>query len=339
MSTDPRSPLFEQPPGPPPDSTSWSGEVAVAPSSPTRRRMGRTVAAAVSILALVAGGGFFLLSRRPDPAVALTLSFAEGGTHRYALRMRMNGTVSTRSPEALHRGFVMDVSETLSWRVVSVDDEGVATLEVAIEDLSGTINGESLPVPKKDMTVRVRIAPDGRILTGGNLSFASAGSGQGFPGMDQFSALLPDRPVTPGDTWTKDFSCPIPFGQGRLRYTTRNRFERYEEIDGVRTAVISSRMTLPMDFTLNVRKLMKSLGQSPAQAGLPTGARPRIVYGGRGTFETTSWIAPEGGVLVKSTSRGNFSMNMSFVGFPEGQTPPGAAVSFGGNFTTELHRL
>jgi hypothetical protein len=243
------------------------------------------------------------------------------------------------STGAQHYGFLMDLNETLSWKVVSVDDEGVATLEATIENLSGTMNGTPLPVPQKDITCRFRIAPDGRILTGGTLSFASAGSGQAFPGMDQFSALLPDRPVAPGDTWTKDFTQPIPFGQGELRYTSRNRFERYEEVDGVRTAVINSKMTVPMDFTLNLRKLMNSLGQSPSQAGLPSGARPKIVYEGQGTFETTSWIAPEGGVLVKSTSAGDFRMSMRFADFPEGQIPLGSSVSLWANFRTELHRL
>jgi hypothetical protein len=294
--------------------------------------------AVASILALVAGGGFFLVSRQPEPARTLTLSFAEGETQRYALQMHMDGSVSTSSPAGSH-GYAMDVTENLSWKVLSVDEEGIATLAVTIKDLTGTLNQKPLPVPQQDITCRIRIAPDARILTGGNLSFASVGSAQGFPGMDQFSALLPDRPVAPGDTWRRQFIQPIAFGQGEIRYAARSRFERYEEVDGVRTAVISSYMSVPMDFTLKLRKLMKTLGQSPAQAGLPPSARPQIIYHGRGAFKTTSWIAPDTEVLVKSISTGRFSLGMHLHRFPRSQVPLGASVSFGGWFRTELTRL
>ena len=118
----------------------------------------------------------------------------------------------------------MQFGEDFTWRVESVDANGLATVTMTVEDMTGTINGEVEPADGP-VSVEIRVAKDGRILTAGNLAIADASSSsQAFPGTDQFLPLLPDHPVNPGDAWEKVFDQDFPFGGGKIRYVSHNTY-------------------------------------------------------------------------------------------------------------------
>jgi hypothetical protein len=287
-------------------------------------------------LLVVAGIAFFLFTR--EKAVALAFGFEEGQTNQFRMTMAMDGQLIAPG-QGLEQPLTMEVAASVSWRVVEVDEKGIATIEMSMDEVSGTVNGMAQPESLEGTKTQFRMAPDGRVLTAGDLSLASSANGQTFPGFDQVAAILPDHAVSPGDAWSKEFTQAFPFGQDELRYTTTNRFDRYEDVEGVRTAVITSRMTSPLDMTFELRRMLEVLGQSAAEAGLPPGSNPRIVYEGEATTNMTSWIDPEARELVKGRSSGTFDMTLRFKGFPAEQIPPGAEVTFTGTASMELARL
>lgn len=315
----------------------WS---AGGPSAgPPKRRLGPVIGAAALVVALVAGLLVFQFTRPGEEArAALTLAFTEGDTAGYQVHMTMDGDIEA---DALgSQAIAMDLSETLSWKVVSVDPDGTATIEVTVSDVSGTANGQAVPAPDAPTTTQMRVAPDGRILSAGDLAFSASGStdGTGFPGMGQMTPLLPDQPVAPGDTWEKSFAQEFPFGEGEIRFTSHNRFDRYEDVDGARTAVIVSELTMPLDFSLDFGELLAAFGEGFGgdAKGEKALKNATIDYGGRGTFVLTSWVDLANKQMVRSSSRGDFDMTMAFSGIPG--VPDGTELAFTGTFTQDLER-
>ena len=307
------------------------------PSLPVRRRRrgrpkGKIVVAAVLVVALAAGAFAFLSLRRSSgQATALAMSFPKGQTFTYALSMNMDGTITAGTQSGPLKG---TIAETLSWKVVSVDPKGVATVELSAANISGNFNGQ--PVANtSEYTSRIQVARDGRILVGGDLASTTGGSGFDFPGTDQFTPVLPDHPVKPGDTWTKSFDQTLPFGGGDLSYTSHNTFVRYEIVSGVKAAVIRSTMTVPLNLTIDLRKLLDTYGQG---APIPKGSHPTIQYGGSVSLDQTAWFDPTGGSLVKTMLVAQFDMQMQFKGFPSKQLPGGGQVAFAGSMTLTLTR-
>jgi hypothetical protein len=330
--TDEQTPIPSSiPPIPPPPAEA---------APPKRRATGLVVGALVVVVAVIAGLVAFntLGDKERANAAPLALAFTAGQSETYTMHMTMDGTLN--AGELLgEQPIVMDVTQVVTWEVVSVDDEGVATIEVTTTEMSGTMNGVALPAEVSSTPpVEMQIAPDGRILSAGGMSFSGLEQtgGASFPGMGQMTPLLPDGPVAPGDTWTKDFSQEIPFGEGTIGFTSTSTLERYEDVDGVNAAVITTEFTVPMDFTLDFGELLASFGDTSGvtgATGLAGFEDASIAYGGQGTFRQTSWIDPEAEKMLKTSSAGSFDMTMAFSGLDvfEGQT-----MSFAGDFTQEL---
>ncbi len=303
-----------------------------------KRRKGAVLGAAGLVVVLVAGLLVFQFTRPNDRASAsLALSFKEGDTARYRLHMTMDGAMSSDLTGT--EQVVMDFSETFSWKVTKVDPDGIATIEVTIEDVSGTANGLPVPATGTGMTSEMRIAPDGRVLSAGDLMLAASNDsgGTGFPGMGQITPILPDHPVAPGDTWSKDFSQSNPFGDGDIRFSTQSSFDRYEDVNGVKAAVITSTITVPLDLTFDFGKLMAAYGGDSPQSGMKELRKVKITYGGQGSFVLTSWVDLAAEQMVKSSSTGDFDLTMEFSGIPD--IPPGTRFGLNVNFTQELERL
>ncbi|TMK80672.1 MAG: hypothetical protein E6G47_06335 [Actinobacteria bacterium] len=207
-------------------------------------------------------------------------------------------------------------------------------MELTAANISGNFNGQ--PVANTSQyTSRIQVARDGRILVGGDLASTTGGSGFDFPGTDQFTPVLPDHPVKPGDTWTKSFDQTLPFGGGDLSYTSHNTLVRYENVSGVKAAVIRSTMSVPLDLTIDLRKLLDMYGKG---APIPKGSHPTIQYGGSVSMDQTAWFDPTGGSLVKTLLVAQFDMQMQFKGFPSKQLPGGGQVAFAGSMTLTLTR-
>jgi len=328
---------------PPPESSApgadaWQAGPAVE-AEPPKRRLGVVIGAVAVVMALVGGLLVFQLTRSGDEAEAqaLALAFTEGQTETYVIHMTMDGTMAMEGFGQESIGDMpldMDMTETMTWKVLSVDDEGVATVETSITDVSGTMNGVAIPASETETPpTEMKIAPDGRLLEVGGTTIPSLLQGStglgGVPGLDQYTPLLPDDPVEPGDSWTKDFSQDMPFGEGKIEFTTVNTLERYETVGGVEAAVITTEFELPLDFTVDLGDLLA--GQETSGVDM---SGVSVAYGGKVSLSMTAWVDPSGKQLLKSSSTGDIDMTMEMSGAPEfsGQ------MALEGTFSQEMER-
>jgi hypothetical protein len=235
----------------------------------------------------------------------------------------------------------MDVSQVVGWKVVSVDDDGTATIEVTVSDMSGTVNGTEVPSAPA-LPIEMQIAADGRVLSAGGLSLGAAESqGFGFPGMGQLTPILPDDgdAVSVGDTWDKEFSQDFPFGDGTIDFSATSTYVRNETVNGREAAVIETQMTVPIDATLDLAELLHALGPeitgATGAAGLEQLGDGSIAYVGQGTFTQTSSVDLDAQELLKTQSRGRFDISMTFEGIP-GLADGSGEMNFAGSFTQGL---
>jgi len=328
------------PPPPPPREASPSTDAFRAGPGPKRRPTGLLVGALVVALVVIAGiAGLSVLGGDGESASAqpLALAFTPGQSETYTMHMTMDGSMSAGELLGGDQPLVMDVTQVVTWETASVDEDGVATITVTVDSMSGSVNGMEIPATASATpSVEIQVAPDGRILSAGGMSFAGIEQtgGASFPGMGQMTPLLPDGPVEPGDSWSKDFSQEVPFGEGTIEFTATSTLERYEDVAGVNAAVITTEYAVPMDFTVDFGELLGAVGAtgSGELAGFEDAS---IAYGGQGSFEQTAWVDTEADQMLMMTSSGSFDMTMAFEGL---EIFEGQSISFEGDFTQELTR-
>ncbi|HET7928808.1 MAG TPA: hypothetical protein VFM40_04575 [Actinomycetota bacterium] len=310
------------------------------PAAPAPSRRGMIALAVAVVLVVVAGLVAFAITRGDSAeAQPLALSFTQGQQRTYDVHQTMDANIS--SPLFGDEPLSLDVTQVIGWKVVSVDDAGTATIEVTVSDMSGTVNGTEVPSAPAP-PIEIRIAADGRVLFAGGLSLGGAGQtrGFGFPGMGQLTPILPDEgdAVSVGDTWDKEFSQDFPFGEGTIDFSASSTYVRNETVDGREAAVIETRMTVPIDATLELDELLGALGPeitgATGAAGLEQLADGSIAYLGRGTFAQTSFVDLDARELLKTQSRGRFDISMTFEipGLAQGS----GEMNFAGSFTQEL---
>jgi hypothetical protein len=303
-----------------------------------RRPRRRAPVALGIVVAMVLGGvGFFVTHRdaSSEPPLRLAMQFRKGHVHRYQLHMKMHGTMTTGSrSEPLD----LDANMTFGMKVLAVR-KGTAVVSVLPGTISGTANGEAIPEEQLPGVSRLRIATDGRILSGAGAFTTGPADGMGanVPALDQFTPLLPKHPVQPGDEWDRNFSRPFPFGEGKLSFTAHNEFLRYETVSDTKTAVIQTDLTVPLDFSIDVRRLLAAIGTSADQAQLPLGSNPQVIYGGNMTGKITSWFQPRTGQQVRGIGNLDFDMTLRFENLPVDDGSLDTA--FNGSFDYELFRL
>ena len=336
---DPQAPAPTIPP-PPAAPTEAPPEASVAGAP--RRRLGPRVGALAVALALIAGTLVVVLTRGGGSAEAqpLALAFTKGQSETYAIHQTMQGQVSSDLLDDLPLD--MDVSQVMTWNVTSVDEDGNATVELSVTEMSGSVNGIEVPAAASDIPpVEFVVAPDGRIVSAGGLALGGAGQTQGFgfPGMGQLTPILPDEgdAVAPGDTWEKEFSQDFPYGEGTIEFTATSTYDRNETVNGVEAAVIVTKMSVPMDFTMDFQELLDSLGDDLGAAGA-TGidalANATISYSGRGDIAQTSFVDLGAKQLLRTESTGDFDITMGFAGLAGFE----GTMRFTGTFAQELER-
>jgi hypothetical protein len=325
-------PTLVVPPPPPP---------ADAPAPPRRRR--GLVAAAVAVaVVLVAGAAAFALTQRGGSAEAqpLALRFTEGQSQTYAIHMTMDGRVSSDLTGDLPLD--MEMSQVVSWSVVSVDDEGVATVEVAVSEVSGSMNGIPLPQEHADVPpIEMEIAPDGRVVSIGGMPLGPFGDMQGFggfPGSAQLTPILPDggTAVAPGDSWSKEFSQDLPFGEGSIEIVAESRYDRNEDVGGREAAVIVTDLSMPIDLSFDFDDLAGLAAEFGATG--PTGvgelADAAMSMSGSVSYTQTSFIDLDAQELLKSESSGDMELQMDMAGIPGVEGP----VTISAAYTQGLER-
>jgi hypothetical protein len=320
----------------------WPPPPITAEPPPLRpRRTGMLVLAIGIVVALVAGMAAFAITRGESAeAQPLVLAFTDGDERTYEIHQTMDARIS--SPAFGDEPIRMDLTQVLGWKVLSVDADGVATIEVTVSELHGNLNGDEIPagpIPP----IEVEIAPDGRILSAGGLSLGGAGlpQGFGFPGMEQLTPILPDEgdEVAVGATWEKVFSQAFPFGEGTIEFTASSVYERNEIVNGREAAVIVTDMAVPLDLTLSFAELLEALGPELAGAtgseDLDALGDAAIDVGGQGTVTQTSSVDLQAEELLAMQSRGRFDVSMAFSGIP-GLDGSSADIGFTGTFTQDL---
>ncbi|HEX6209083.1 MAG TPA: hypothetical protein VF058_12095, partial [Actinomycetota bacterium] len=112
--------------------------------------------------------------------------------------------------------------------------------------------------------------------------------------------------------------------------------DTYEEVGGIRSAVIDSEATMPFDFELDVAALAAQLGEEIPEDE----AQGTIAYEGEMTMSSRQWIDPETGLQVRLEGGGEGDISFSLGGFPQnGDVPtvPRTNVEF--DLTMTLERL
>ncbi len=289
----------------------------------------RAVVATLVAVALVGAGLAVASAHSRSRGHPLALTLASGREYRFRAAGSFAGTLSagTRKVSAEER-----VTALISWRVGTVDGDGVASVDAIIQPLTDRIDGRTIhQLPK--IRERLRIARDGRILSTGSAGLGSkSGAGSVFFGLDQVTPVLPPHPVEAGATWTARFEQELSDADQPLRVTAKNTLVHYQTVDHHTTAVITSAVSMPFGFSLDGRRVLPKGAQGARTA--------RFAVSGSGAFFQTSWMDPVGGELLDSSINGRFNMTMRVTGLTSGAGNAAALapVRLSGNVTLRVER-
>ncbi|HKF16477.1 MAG TPA: hypothetical protein VKF14_04680 [Candidatus Dormibacteraeota bacterium] len=269
---------------------------------------------------------------QPDQASMIRIAFKEGDSYRYHYRSALQATMTMGQGAELP--IKVDASADATWKVVSVDANGVTTVDLTMTNLKTTFTGSFPPGSTTTSTtttttqhIEFQVAPTGEIVSGGGPSgppsVFSMAQGLGPPGTDQFLAILPGHTVKPGDTWTKSFTRPNPSGQGSMTYTTENRFLRYDNLKSGRAAVIQTTATVPLDVTIDLQKVMSATGGLASPPPLPIAApvSGQVHIQGTSSTDTTTWFDVRTDQVEKMTTVDSTDETTTFLGFSGLPTP------------------
>ena len=202
------------------------------------------------VVALAAGAVVFLFGRGSGGGVALAMSFHQGASWRYRMHMSLDLTVAAGG-----QSFPMkaDLTAGVQMKVASIDAVGVATLKLHLSNVVATVNGRHSRLPPTAVRGQtLRVAPDGHVLSATLPGVPAADTFNLVPGSDQVTPLLPDGPVQPGDSWSRDISVPAPFGAGGdLHASLLVTLVRYQDVHGVR---LSSEPVAPAEHIAVVQR-------------------------------------------------------------------------------------
>jgi hypothetical protein len=128
-------------PPPPPAFVLQREEPTSTPGPISHGRLLRVVIAIGATLAVLAGAFVFVLARSQEHAsgTALVLSFKPGQQYRFHLVNRIIGSFISDAA-GFNTPIDLSVDETVVFRVLSVDRDGITTARVEIEDATATGN-------------------------------------------------------------------------------------------------------------------------------------------------------------------------------------------------------
>jgi hypothetical protein len=278
----------------------------------------------VKRLALLA---FFVVAACGSVATAqahtVALAYKTGDTYRYAIHTVMRYTIGM---QAMTIPVDLDLSARETMTVKSVDSSGTADFSTELSDLSvkTTINGttNTSTSPASAGTVDIKVASDGHIVSingnvlGNNSLPGPAGSQGGL-----VSAILPDKPVKPGDSWSKTLDEPNPLGTGSSQVTSGNKYLRDEKVGSVNAAVIESNISQNFDISID-SSTMRGSGTSFLPPTGTAGGVQGIAIKGTSVSDVTSWVDTSARRLLKTHSTGSLNATIT-IDMAAGTTIPG----------------
>ncbi|HEV2216128.1 MAG TPA: hypothetical protein VGV88_01025 [Candidatus Dormibacteraeota bacterium] len=267
-------------------------------------------------------------------AHTVSLAYKAGDTYKYGLHIVMKYTITAAG---LSIPFNLEMSAKESIAVKSVDSTGTADLGVTVSNMSlkTSINGTTnTATTTTAQSLDMKVAKDGRIVSINGTAFDNTSFG-GVSGVQGglISAILPDNAVKPGDTWTKTFDQPNPFGVGSSHVTSNNTYLRDEN----NAAVIESRINGSLNMSIDPSALAGQSGTPVVPSTGAAGGVQSISIAGTSTSDVTSWIDLSAKRLVKTHSTGNVNATLT-VNMAAGSTTPGLTgpVTFKGTQTLDL---
>lgn len=289
---------------------------------------------ALLVLFLVAACG----SAGGVQARTISLAYKSGDTYKYMLHMTFNYTIGA---QGMSIPFNLDMTGKETVKVKSVDSSGTADLSIELTGMSvkSTINGTTSTITTTTATtVEVKVGSDGRIVSVNGSALGSSGSMAGFGGNQGglVSAILPDKPVKPGDTWTKNYDQANAMGSsGSIHVTSDNKYLRDEQVNNVNAAVVESKINTNLDLTLNLSALGGgSLFPANGSSGLQS-----LGFKGTTKSDVTSWIDSSARRIVKSHSTGSLDATLTFNMAPGATPMPGLTgpLTFTGTQTLDMN--
>jgi hypothetical protein len=270
-------------------------------------------------------------------AHSISLAYKAGNTYKYSLHMGLKYTVGAQGTSI---PVDLDLSAKEAVTVKSVDSSGTADLSVDVSGVSMkmSVNGTTnTTTTTTTSTVEMKIASDGHIVSINGSAFGSSslpGASGSQGGL--VSAILPDGPVKPGDTWTKTFEEPNPFGVGSVQVTSKNKYLRDEKVGSAGTAVVESKITANLNMTIDGSSMGGS-GTSLLPSTGGAGGVQGISIVGTSTSDVTSWIDTSARRVAKTHSTGSVDGTVT-VNMSAGVTTPGLSgpITFKGTQTLDL---
>ncbi|HKC19445.1 MAG TPA: hypothetical protein VKE27_07400 [Candidatus Dormibacteraeota bacterium] len=271
---------------------------------------------ALLVFFFVAGCGSFAAQ-----AQTISLAYKAGDTYKYSFHAVLKYTIAA---SGMSIPLDLDLSAKEAATVKSVDSDGTADMSVAISDLSVKIseNGTTSTTNTTTTvsTIDMKIAKDGRVVSVNGNAFG----GTTLPAMSGMqggviSAILPDHAVKPGDTWTKSYDEPNPLGTSSIHATSNNTYLRDDTVNGIKAAVIESKVNTNLDMNLDLSSMLAAAGTPAPPSASPDGAS--LTMKGTAKSDTTTWIDTGAHRIVKTHSTGSVDATLT------ANMPPGAVTT------------
>lgn len=293
--------------------------------------MRRLALSALLIFATLACGA------TPAHAQTLSLAYKAGDAYHYKLKVSSSETVDAG---VMAVPFQMDLMADETFTIKSVDGSGVADVTLSLTNvnlkMSSAVGGSSttttiskLPFPDEDL----KVASDGRVISVNGMSVSNI-LPTGLVGGGYFmSAVLPDNPVKPGDTWSKVYDETNPGGTGSIHVASTSKYLRDEKVKGVNAAVVETTSTMTIDVA------MSGPGSHPPTGGVlpqsPTsipnvGSVGPITIRGTITTDVTSWIDPGSHRILRSRMSAKNDMTISVATAPSASPSPQPPIALAG---------
>lgn len=274
-------------------------------------------------------------------AHTISLAYKAGETYKYKLHVVLNYTVAA---QGLSIPFNIDMSGKETVKVKSVDSSGTADLAIDVSDITAktTVNGTTNTTTTTTSTsVEIKVGPDGRIVSVNGNALGSSGSLPGMSGAEGglVTAILPDKPVKPGDKWTKNYDQTNPMhSTGAYHVTTDNTYVKDEKVGSTDTALVESRIKADLDLSFDMSTLAGEGGTGFFPSAGGSGGIKGMSMKGTTKSDVTTWIDTSARRIVKSHSSGSVDATLSFILAP-GATTPGLSgpIAFKGTQTLDMN--
>jgi hypothetical protein len=272
-------------------------------------------------------------------AHTISLAYKAGDSYKYSLHFVLNYTVGISSL-GVTVPLDLDLSGKEAVKVNSVDNSGVADVTITLTDLStkSTVSGTTTTTTTASTTVNVKIGPDGRIISvNGNAMGSSTLPGMSGTDSGFVSAILPDKPVKPGDTWSKSYDESNLMGStGTAHVTSDNKYVKDDKVNNVSAAVVESKITANLDLKFDASTLGGSGGTSLFPPG---GGLQGMSMKGTAKSDVTSYVDTGARRILKSHSTGSVDAEIDF-NMAAGASPqPGLSgpITFKGTQTLDMN--